>query len=361
MNNLALSYWQHDAMSHRYIWSSSDTRAVFKRNLYQSLISSDALQRLADIRFLGAIDYFIHPNGRQLNRRRHNRLEHTLGVANLALRYAQWADLNELDEMLLVSAALLHDVGHSPLSHSLEAAFKLNFGVDHHEAGVDIVLSRVPSGLGSSIFKYLRAANIDPERVIELAAGKSSEKFNFLFSHPINIDTMEAISRSETYIKSSRTSPSPEDILQTLVDGNAPPEQLDNFWELKDKIYRLLIQGPVGLLADYVARNYVETNLDKFSAADYFKSERELRRSSPGLFAALEATRNNIKYSISNVFSENAQPVLFTARRFIIDPLKESREPERYCQSKAPKSVKLNDLISQSIRVRTDINMFEFE
>jgi hypothetical protein len=89
MTSLALSHWRDDVMAHRYVWTSQDVEAVFNRPLYRSIIASDALQRLADIRFLGAIDYFIHPNGKQLNRRRHNRLEHTLGVANLALRFAR--------------------------------------------------------------------------------------------------------------------------------------------------------------------------------------------------------------------------------------------------------------------------------
>src|SRR5450631_2607174 len=105
MNNSAINYWSNEETPHRYVWSSTDIEDVFARPLYRSLIASDALQRLADIRFLGAIDYFIHPNGRQLNRRRHNRLEHTLGVANLALRFARLASLEEHDEMLLVAAA----------------------------------------------------------------------------------------------------------------------------------------------------------------------------------------------------------------------------------------------------------------
>ena len=110
--------------------------------MYRDLIASDALQRLADIRFLGAIDYFVHPSGSQLDRRRHSRLEHTLGVAQLALTYARLVGLDEREEKLIVSAALTHDIGHSPLSHSLERIFKRSFGVDHHQAGIDILWGR---------------------------------------------------------------------------------------------------------------------------------------------------------------------------------------------------------------------------
>lgn len=359
MASSAIKYWQDDPMGHRYVWDPSDIEAIFAREFYRSLIGTDALQRLADIRFLGAIDYFIHPSGRQLNRRRHNRLEHTLGVANLALRYAKLTSLSEHDEILLVSAALLHDVGHSPLSHSLEIAFKLIFGIDHHDAGASIILGRAPNGFGASIVELLRSANIDPDRVIELCAGKSSETFNFLFSHPINIDTMEAISRSETYIKSSRASPSPDDLLRALTSQVNSSEQLDNFWELKDRIYKLLIQGPVGLLADYVARSYVERNVHRFTKDDYFKSERELRRSVPELFELLEATRTHLRRSLAS--ASTARSVSFVARRFFVDSSKEPKSPERYRQSKAPHSMKLNELIDLSVGSKAETERFEFE
>lgn len=360
MAGLPVDRWQDDGAYHRYVWSSADIAAVFNRDFYLELIQSDALLRLSNIRFLGAIDYFVHPSGRQLNRRRHNRLEHTLGVANLALRYARLASLSERDEMLLVAAALLHDVGHSPLSHSLEVPFKALFGINHHEAGAEIILGFAPNGLGSSISKHLRAARIDPHAVIALCAGKSSEPFNFLFSHPINIDTMEAISRSETYIKASRTSPAPDDLLRALLRPAAWSSQLDNFWDLKDKIYRLLIQGPVGLLADYVASSYVNEHHTQFVREDYFKNERELRRSAPALFELLEATRSYLKRSVSP-FPHRSVSIRVTARRFVVDESCPPGDPARYVQSKSSQSIALSKLLDLSVRARAANDMFDFE
>ena len=52
------------------------------------LAMSKPLQRLKDIGFLGALDYIKVSNGRDAHRRRHNRFDHSLGVAELALLYA---------------------------------------------------------------------------------------------------------------------------------------------------------------------------------------------------------------------------------------------------------------------------------
>jgi len=104
-----------------FSWNDKDKiKAIFKKRFYAELLDTAVFRRLADIRFLGAIDYFIRPTGKRLNQRRHTRLEHTLGVGHLALLYSHLAGLSEQQENFVVAAALLHDIGHPPLSHSME-------------------------------------------------------------------------------------------------------------------------------------------------------------------------------------------------------------------------------------------------
>lgn len=88
------------------------------------LAESVAVTRLKDIGFLGAIDYVRFGNEKQKDRQYFNRYEHSLGVAFLALNYSKAKDLSEYDSRVLASAGLLHDVGHGPLSHTLEPIFK---------------------------------------------------------------------------------------------------------------------------------------------------------------------------------------------------------------------------------------------
>lgn len=327
---------------YHYAWTAERLSNVFQRPLYRSLIASEAFQRLADIRFLGAIDYFIHPTGQQLHRRRHTRLEHTLGVAHLALFYSDIVGLPDEEEKLVVCAALLHDIGHAPLSHSLEAPFTRRFGIDHHSAGNRIIMDRAPRGLGKQIHATLVQENIDPKSVVALIEGTSSSVHSFLFAHPINIDTMEAISRSETYIKSGPTSPTPEIVLKALLDPIRGVEQLDSFWSLKDRIYSLLIQGPIGILADYVSLQYVEQHLTEFSESDFFISERVLRRGHPKLFKTLELARRALVHYKGAVLGR--QNIEILTRRFFIDTNYPAGAPERYRQTKLTTVVALADL-----------------
>jgi len=329
-------------VTYAYTWTSGRIHQVFERRLYRQLIASNAFQRLADIRFLGAIDYFIHPTGRQLNRRRHTRLEHTLGVAHLALLYSQLASLCEREEKLVVSAALLHDIGHAPLSHSLEASLKDISGMDHHEAGARIILGNAPRGLGRTISQDLKHEGLDPPSVISLIDGRLSHSaHNFLFAHPINIDTLEAISRSETYLKATPISPTPDVVLKALPLPEYAPDMMDQFWRLKDQIYSILIQSALGLFADYVSTNYVKQHPAEFSEEDFFINERTLRRRHPQLFGQLRAARTNLRHN-GNFNARNK--VIVQKRLFFIDDAFPPGTPDRYRQVKVPSTITLSDL-----------------
>jgi hypothetical protein len=318
-----------------YTWTAERAKKVFDKPLYQKLINSSAFQRLADIRFLGAIDYFIHPTGRQFTRRRHTRLEHTLGVAHLALTYSRLTGLSDAEEALVVCAALLHDIGHAPLSHSIEGAFKKHFGINHHIASAQIISGTFPMHVRDlGIESILMTFGLDANKIISLIAGDLYESsHNFLFAHPINIDTLEAISRSETYFRAFPTSPTPDVVLTSLI-RHMQMEKLDEFWGLKDRVYTLLIQGPLGLYADYAALQYVEKNIDAFSLDDFFLNERGLRKKHPGLFSCLaEARRDLIKEGAAS-----SLPVEIPAqlRRFFIDKAHAPGSANRYKQSKNP-------------------------
>lgn len=124
----------------------SDDRSTLTDSLAKELLSTRAMDRMSDIGFLGAIDYLTKSSGRAAYRRRHNRLEHSIGVALLAQRFSEVAEISERERLTLVAAGLLHDVGHGPLSHTLEPVFSDYFGIDHHKATQDIL--RVIHDLG---------------------------------------------------------------------------------------------------------------------------------------------------------------------------------------------------------------------
>ena len=106
---------------------------LFADPFLTELLLSKPLQRLKDIGFLGALDYIKVSNGSDAHRRRHNRFDHSLGVAELALLYSDIRGLPRKETRVLAAAGLLHDIGHGPLSHTLEPIFKASFGANHHE------------------------------------------------------------------------------------------------------------------------------------------------------------------------------------------------------------------------------------
>lgn len=81
----------------------------------------------------------------------YSRLDHSLGLLSLVAHFAP-------DDHAARAAALLHDVGHLPLSHTLETAL----GVDHHDLGVRAVVGLEP---------VLEAGGLELDDVLGLAFG----------------------------------------------------------------------------------------------------------------------------------------------------------------------------------------------
>ena len=80
------------------------SEAVFADPFLAELALSGPMQRLRDIGFLGALDYIKTSNGSDMHRRRHNRYDHCLGVAELALLYAEIRGLASYDTRVLAAA-----------------------------------------------------------------------------------------------------------------------------------------------------------------------------------------------------------------------------------------------------------------
>lgn len=149
------------------------------------LIGTKEFQRLRRIKQLGTTYLTFH--GAE-----HSRFNHSLGVYEIVRRIAddvfngrpEW---NEDDRLLSLCAALLHDLGHGPFSHSFEKVFDL----DHEyftraiilgETEVNQVLSRVGKDF--------------PVKVAEVIAKTSKNKLVVsLISSQIDADRMDYLQR----------------------------------------------------------------------------------------------------------------------------------------------------------------------
>ena len=97
------------------------------------LVKTKEFQRLRRIKQLGTLYLAFHSA-------EHSRFNHSLGVYEIVRRmienfeaYPEW---NKDDRLLALSAALLHDLGHGPFSHTFEDIFH----TDHEEYTKKIII-----------------------------------------------------------------------------------------------------------------------------------------------------------------------------------------------------------------------------
>jgi putative nucleotidyltransferase with HDIG domain len=290
------------------------TKTVNEDPLFLQIVSTAAFRRLREIRFLGGIDYLIvrSPNGAPGNVR-YTRFQHSLGVARLALMYASACELSFVDRRLIFSAALLHDIGHAPLSHSLEPSFYHFFGIDHHQATRDILRGHVP--IGRELYKLLRNHEVDIDQLIAIISGKESA-FHSLFSGPINFDTIEGILRTKTYAQSVPAVVAPELIVDAATNRSSSVhrELVDGFWISKDLVYRHLINSRLGVLADEVCQSFLRQHIANITAEDYFSTEEQVFRKLPGLRQLLTSPNFSTQVTL-----HVPEAICFKRRRFFID------------------------------------------
>lgn len=92
------------------------------------LLGIPVIQRLRRIKQLGNT-HLVYPSAF------HTRFEHTLGVMHIATRMAQKLNLSDDEIEIIRYAALLHDIGHGPMSHNFESVLEtINNKKITHEA-----------------------------------------------------------------------------------------------------------------------------------------------------------------------------------------------------------------------------------
>lgn len=284
----------HSELS-RYVLRSDDS-SYFVDALANELLTTKTMKRLRWVGFLGAIDYFRKGSGKAAHRRRHNRFEHSVGVALLAQKFALTAEIPQHDRLILLAASLLHDVGHGPLSHTLEPIFEDEFEIDHHSATESII--KGDSVFGDEVKKTICAYKLDLDEIIALIDGKHGGKYAYLFSGNINLDTLEGITRCRAIVgprPAFGTALSVVERWAQSTTSSLPKSDFDEFWELKHHVYSLLINSTMGLTMDTVAQAWVRANLSKMKPQDFYLNERQLRIKHRELFQLINFAAHDRK------------------------------------------------------------------
>lgn len=332
---------------YRMFYTNNDIEELFPEKIYKDIIFSETFRRLKSIRFLGAIDYLFTPNQRP-GQRRHTRFDHVIGVAKLTREYCKRMRLSSEQETYSVVTALLHDIGHGPLSHSLEPTFEKFFQINHHTASKAIILSQ--RNKSKDIGQILKYHRVDPYQVVRILDRESNiVKSDFIFA-PINVDTIEGVSRSFSYINNVCARPPAERVLDAaiaFVTSGAPSNTLDQFWETKNDVYNVLIQGLAGRWADALAQRQMEDDITNFSENDFFLSEEQFFRKHKkflSVFAQARRTLSDVPgwFPTSNSFQEARRSRSFSVHSE--ESFSALTPFNRYREQKRPKQLTFPDI-----------------
>ena len=167
---------------HHYIYVQDST--------VWNLINTREFQRLRRIRQLGTSYLTFH--GAE-----HSRFTHSLGVYEITRRIISQFERNEYpdwpkeERLLCLCAALLHDIGHGPFSHSIEKAF----GNRHEDWTCRIMLG------DTEIFRILQQVSPDfPEKVASVIRKTyKNEIVVSLISSQMDADRMDYLLRDAYY------------------------------------------------------------------------------------------------------------------------------------------------------------------
>ncbi|CAJ36314.1 HD domain-containing protein [Methanocella arvoryzae] len=155
------------------------------------LVNTPIFQRLRRIKQLGDA-HLVYPGAC------HTRFEHSIGVLHVAGQMADRLNLNPDETEIVRYAALLHDVGHGPMSHSFEAVINSVNKTSGHKQKVD--------------HEYIGQQIIDNDaditevigdkrtQVIKLLAEKKDSPMKQIISGNVDADRLDYLRRDSYHI-----------------------------------------------------------------------------------------------------------------------------------------------------------------
>ncbi len=169
-------------------------------------LNSPEFQRLRRIHQLGATHQVYHAA-------EHSRFSHSLGVYEIVRRMVNEVEglkdaLSEEEQIEVMLAGMLHDIGHGPFSHSFESVLEFN----HEKMGALILLGE------STIHDVLVSHHPDlPKHIVDILQHKHSNPIlNQVVSGQLDADRMDYLLRDAYFTGTSYGTFDLERVLRTL-------------------------------------------------------------------------------------------------------------------------------------------------
>ena len=246
---------------HKYIYVENET--------IWNLINTKEFQRLRRIRQLGAS--FVTFHGAE-----HSRFSHSLGVYEITRKIISqferkgYADWPQEEKLLCLCAALLHDIGHGPFSHSVENVFKL-----HHEEWTCRML------LGNTeIHQVLSTVSADfPQKVAAVIEKKYPKEIVIgLISSQMDADRMDYLLRDAYFTGVNYGTFDLERILRVLrpyrghiVVKESGMHTVEDYLMSRYQMYWQVYFHPVTRSSEIILRKIFERAADLYASGFLFQ------------------------------------------------------------------------------------------
>ncbi len=172
------------------------------KGLFLDLLEAPEIQRLHNIKQLG-FAHLVFPGGH------HTRLEHSFGAYYMAGHAAEHLNLDSEEKELVSCAAILHDIGHGPFSHTLESILRNTLNVDHVDLTEKLILGEhaIFDHLEKefidhlTVFDVLNKYGMDHKKIADIIKGSVSSKkyLSQLLDSAIDVDQLDYLIRDAYY------------------------------------------------------------------------------------------------------------------------------------------------------------------
>jgi HD superfamily phosphohydrolase len=190
------------------------------KDLFSDLLEAPEIQRLYNIKQLG-LAHLVFPGAH------HTRLEHSLGTYHISCKVADNLELEKDEKELIACAALLHDIGHGPFSHTLEYILRETLNIDHIDLTEKLIYGensifdeKEKEVIGStSVFDILTKYNIEPKEIVNIIRGKINKKgyLSQILNSSIDVDQLDYLIRDGYYTGVAYGTIDADRFLQTLT------------------------------------------------------------------------------------------------------------------------------------------------
>jgi len=198
---------------------------------FLEILDRHEMQRLRYVKQLGSGN-MVFPGAN------HSRFEHSLGVYHLAGRMADAIGLSKEDSLTVRAAGLLHDVCHTPFSHTTEEIVEYHTGMDHMDVAEKLIKGEIRTCRERDDDLF---GSLEPISEILENNGISSDKVCDLIKYPESKEEGLEAFDNETRTSYFRS----KDYTHQIIHGPVDADQMD--YLMRDAHYTGVTHGAIDI------------------------------------------------------------------------------------------------------------------